>query len=52
MSCVGRVIEFQRRPVDLLSTLFGATLLWVINDQLALTERVFDTTPQNLTARQ
>ena len=47
MSCVGRVIEFRRRPVDLLPTLFGATLLWVINDQRALTERVFDTTPRN-----
>jgi hypothetical protein len=42
---VARVIEFERRPVDLLPPLFDATLIWMSNDQMALTgfERV-DTT--------
>ena len=45
ISRVARVIDFQRRPIDLLPPLFDATLLWMSNDQLAVTgfERV-DTT--------
>jgi len=37
ISRVARVIDFQRRPMDLLPPLFDATLLWMSNDQLALT---------------
>jgi hypothetical protein len=42
---VARVIEVERRPVDLLPPLLDATLLWMNHDQMALTgfERV-DTT--------
>jgi hypothetical protein len=42
---VARVIELERRPVNLLPPLFDATLLWMSNDQMALAgfERV-DTT--------
>ena len=41
--CTSRqTIDFQRRPVDLLPPLFDVTLLWMSNDQLAVTgfERV------------
>jgi hypothetical protein len=47
ISRVARVIDFQRRPIDLLPPLFDATLLWMSNDQLAVTgfERVDTTSP-------
>ena len=35
---VARVIKFQRRPVDLLPPLFDATVLWMSNNQLPLTD--------------
>ena len=34
---VARVIAFERRAVDLLPPLFDATLIWMNNDQMALT---------------
>jgi hypothetical protein len=34
---VAKVIGFERRPVDLLPPLFDATLIWMSNDQMALT---------------
>ena len=34
---VARIIEVERRPVDLLRPLFDATLIWMSNDQMALT---------------
>jgi hypothetical protein len=42
---VARVIEVEPRPINLLPPLFDATLLWMSNDQMALTgfERVDST---------
>jgi hypothetical protein len=44
-SRVARIIEVERRPVEVLPPLFDATLLWMNYDQMAITgfERV-DTT--------